>query len=278
MRPGLVKLCTGTTRRSATSSQPTRLAQCARRGHVLQHITPFHAERPRSGCRRHSEALLLPDKPGHAGPVPASRRERAARRNEGGVDGAQNWGAAYAKPVSATRTAAPHRPSAAGARNERDVAVALVRAGRLRAIAFAEKRLSGRRARDDSSWGTARRGVQVVGRCFAHRRRARALAGGAEGRVLQTRSRQGKAAALPRRATWEGSCRRAVSRSAGRMQRSPRVPQQRCSSSHSAASSTPIRPRAPTRSLQRSCKHIASRRRHPNWVLLRWRRGSSASP
>jgi hypothetical protein len=46
--------------------------------------------------------LPLSDKPGHAGPVPPGHRNRADRRNERGVDGAQNWGAAYAKPVSAT--------------------------------------------------------------------------------------------------------------------------------------------------------------------------------
>ena len=39
----------------------------------------------------------------------------------------------------------------------RYVAIALARAGRLPATAFVEKRLSGRRARDDSSWGTAAR-------------------------------------------------------------------------------------------------------------------------
>jgi hypothetical protein len=41
--------------------------------------------------RRHRcpRRLPLPDKPGHAGPVPASRRERAGRRKQGAHDGRQ---------------------------------------------------------------------------------------------------------------------------------------------------------------------------------------------
>jgi hypothetical protein len=48
-----------------------------------------------AATRRSARRLLVSDKPGHAGPVPASRRERAGRRYQGWPAGLQNPGFAY---------------------------------------------------------------------------------------------------------------------------------------------------------------------------------------
>src|ERR1019366_5939109 len=54
-------------------------------GHVrcLSEMDGVGAEQPRSAFCCRSQPLPLADKPGHAGPVPPSRRERAARRMRG---------------------------------------------------------------------------------------------------------------------------------------------------------------------------------------------------
>jgi hypothetical protein len=57
-----------------------------------------------SGSRAAGVAPPLSDKPGHAGPVPASRRERAARRMQGAEDELGILPRAYAK----SRTPVPN--------------------------------------------------------------------------------------------------------------------------------------------------------------------------
>src|SRR5437660_853589 len=115
----------GRTSWSPDLSSEEPLAGCARDARpAVGAVTPASedstsldlAARPGSSfwTGRSAAARSTPGHPGHGGsPI---------RRNRGGLDGAQNGGAAYAKPVSADGTAPSHRRSAAGARNERDMA------------------------------------------------------------------------------------------------------------------------------------------------------------
>ena len=77
----------------ATRPPPMRHAS-SNRGRLPRRATPSHAEQ-RSSCRRSSQRLLLPDKPGHARPAPASRRERERRREQGAHNGVQDRPNAY---------------------------------------------------------------------------------------------------------------------------------------------------------------------------------------
>ena len=125
----------------------------------------------------------------------------------------------------------------------------------------------GRRARDDSSSanGAARRpGSRLTLRAppapsRSARERLRAVPGSGS---VQALSRLGQRCCFTSVSGTGGSRRRAVSRSAGRMQRSPREPQQRCSSSIWEATPPPALTLARSQERQRrgrACRTRADR-------------------
>ena len=96
------------------------------------HAAPFHAEQPRSACRRRSQPLLLPDRTGQAGHDPAGRvllrpESRADRRMRGWPGRVQERPAAYAESPRSLRHKGPAGHLRSLIPGDRNVAIAIAR-------------------------------------------------------------------------------------------------------------------------------------------------------